>query len=197
MSDVLHLQQPPATASPLPQINRGERNMNPPGLGLLALLREDLTTHGSVWEQGFWAISVHRFGNWRMGLPKLIRPVFTILYNMAFKWVEISAGITLPYTVLLGRRVRIWHHGGMILHAYRIGDDVHIRQNTTFGVARRDELHALPTIESGVDLGCGVAVLGRVTIGQGSVVGANAVVLKDIPPRSVAAGVPAVVKRTL
>jgi serine O-acetyltransferase len=172
--------------------------MNPPGLGLLALLREDLRTHDrNLFEQGFWAVSVHRFGNWRMGLPKLLRMPATLLYRFAYKWVEWTCGITLPYTVGLGRRVRIWHHGGMILHADRIGDDVHIRQTTTFGVARRDALHALPVIEDRVDLGCGVVILGPVTVGHDSVVGANAVVVKDVPPFSVAVGVPAKVVKTL
>ena len=189
--------QPPPPAVPPQAINRGDRNMNPSGIGLFALLREDRRTHGSIWEQGFWAVAVHRFGNWRMGLPKAVRPPFTLLYRFLFKWVEWICGITLPYTVILGRRVRIWHHGGMILHAARIGDDVHIRQNTTFGIARKDQLHELPTIEDRADLGCGVAILGSVTIGHDSMIGANAVVLKDVPPRSVAVGVPAKVVKTL
>src|SRR5258708_32285683 len=90
--------------------HRGERNMNPPGIGLLSLLKEDLRTHdGNIFEQGFWAIGVHRFGNWRMGLPKLLRMPCTLLYPFLFKWVEWTCGITLPYTVTLRRRVRIWH----------------------------------------------------------------------------------------
>ena len=181
-----------AVVAPAAPINRGERNMNPPGVGLLALLREDLRTHdGKILEQGFWAVGVHRFGNWRMGLPKILRAPCTLLYRFLARWVEWTCGITLPYTVRLGRRVRIWHHGGMILHAASIGDDVHIRQNTTFGIARRDRLHELPTIEDRVDIGCGVAILGNVTVGRDSVIGANAVVLKDVPPNSLAVGVPA------
>lgn len=188
---------PSAASSPAP-VRLGARNMNPPGIGFLALLREDLRTHdGSVFEQGFWAVAVHRFGNWRMGLPKLFRAPCTLLYRFLFKFVEWTCGITLPYTVKLGRRVRIWHHGGMILHAHAIGDDVHIRQNTTFGVSSRHSLHQLPTIEDRVDLGCGVAVLGKVTIGHDSVISANAVVVKDIPPRSLAVGAPAKVIQTL
>ena len=111
----------------------------------------------------------------------------TLLYRFLFKWVEWTCGITLPYTVRLGRRVRIWHHGGMILHAAAIGDDVHVRQNTTFGVARRDALHQLPVIEDRCDLGCGVVILGPVRVGHDSMIGANAVVVKDVPPFSVAA----------
>jgi serine O-acetyltransferase len=128
---------------------------------------------------------------------KLLRAPLTLLYRLLFKVVEWTCGITLPYTVKLGRRVRIWHHGGMILHAARIGDDVHIRQNTTFGVARRDRLHELPTVEDRVDIGCGAVLLGNITVGHDSVIGANAVVLKDVPPFSVAAGVPARVVKTL
>ncbi len=184
--------------SPIAQtINRGERDMNPPGIGFFALVAEDRKTHGNIWEQGFWALAVHRFGNWRMGLPKPLRFPCTILYRWLYKWVEWTCGITLPYTVIVGRRVRIWHHGGMILHAARIGDDVHIRQNTTFGIARKDAPHQLPIIEDRVDIGCGVAILGNVTIGHDSMIGANAVVLKDVPPHSVAVGVPAKVVKTV
>jgi serine O-acetyltransferase len=178
---------------------RGETNGNPPGIGLLALLREDRLTHDGRWlEQGFWAVAVHRFGNWRMSVrPRVLRLPFSLMYKFLEKWVQWTCGITLPYTVKLGRRVRIWHHGGMVLHARSIGDDVHIRQNTTFGVARRDRLHELPTIEDRVDIGCGAVVLGSITVGHDSVIGANAVVLKEVPPHSVAAGVPANVVKTL
>lgn len=190
----------PAIAAPPAAVpeGHGTRNLNPPGIGLLALLQEDLRTHDGKWlEQGFWAIAVHRLGNWRMGLPKWLRIPFTLLYRFLFRWVEWTCGITLPYTVRLGRRVRIWHHGGMVLHAASIGDDVHIRQNTTFGIARKDRLFELPTIEDRVDIGCGAAILGNVTVGHDSVIGANAVVLKDVPPRSVAVGVPAKVIKTM
>ena len=91
----------------------------------------------------------------------------------------------------VGRRVRIWHHSGMVLHARSIGNDVHIRQNTTFGVAHRGQNEALPVIEDGADIGCNVCVLGNVRIGAGAVVGAGSVVLTDVPPGTVAVGVPA------
>jgi serine O-acetyltransferase len=176
-----------------PASMRGEVNQNPAGIGLLALLREDRLTHDGRWlEQGFWAVAVHRLGNWRMGFrPRVLRLPFSLLYKFLEKWVQWTCGVTLPYTVKLGRRVRLWHHGGMVLHARSIGDDVHIRQNTTFGIARRDRLHELPTIEDRVDVGCGAVVLGSITVGHDSVIGANAVVLKDVPPCTVVAGVPA------
>lgn len=171
----------------------GVTNRNPAGMSLLQLWHEDYVTHGrNLFDQGLWAVVVHRFGNWRMGFRmKLLRAPLTLLYRVAFKWVELAAGITLPYTCQLGRRVRIWHHSGIILSAYAIGDDVHIRQNTTMGVVRRDENDAIPTVEDRVDIGCNVCILGDVRIGHDSVVAAGAVVLKDVPPYSVVAGVPA------
>jgi serine O-acetyltransferase len=188
-----------AAPARVPEDRAGSRNLNPSGIRLFALVREDLRTHdGNPFEQGFWAVAVHRFGNWRMGVrPKVLRAPFSLLYRILFKWVQWTCGITLPYTVRLGRRVRLWHHGGMVLHAESIGDDVHVRQNTTFGVARRDRLHELPVIEDRCDIGCGAVVLGRVTVGHDSAIGANAVVVKDIPPYSVAVGVPAAVIKTI
>lgn len=187
------------TDAHLPELPRGDRDENPKGVGLWGLIREDLRTHeGNLFEQGFWAVATHRFGNWRMGFrSKLLRAPLTILYRILFKWVEWTCGITLPYTVKLGRRVRIWHHGGMILHARSIGDDVHIRQTTTFGVARRGENRAIPIIEDRVDIGCGVCILGSVRVGHDSVIGANSVVLKDVPPYSLVVGAPARVVRSL
>src|SRR5262249_8575813 len=141
----------------LPPLNPGTENRNPPGIGFLALLLEDLRTYDNdPFEPGFWAVAWHRFGNWRMGIrPKLARAPFSLTYRFFSRLAELLGGIHLPYTVRLGRRVRIWHHGGIVLHARSIGDDVQIRQNTTFGLANRTRVRAIPTIEDRVDIGCG------------------------------------------
>lgn len=175
----------------------GQTNCNPMGMSLWALWCEDLKTHDyMLLEQGFWALAVHRFGNWRMNIrPRFMRIPFSVLYNFLFRWVEWSCGISLPYTVPVGRRVRLWHHGGMILHAKSIGDDCHIRHCTTFGVSHTHANDSIPTIGNGVDIGAGACVLGDVVIGDGAIIGANAVVLIDVPPMGVAVGVPARVVR--
>ncbi len=183
----------------VPEWYQGRINNNPAGMSLLAILREDFRTHDrNLFEQGFWAVGVHRFGNWRMRVkPKVLRLPFSLLYKVLYKFVECTCGISLPYTVKLGRRVRIWHHSGIILSARSIGDDVQIRQNTTFGVLRTDHHFELPIIEDRVDIGCGAVILGGVRVGHDSVIGANAVVLQDIPARSVAVGIPARIVKTL
>lgn len=191
-----HLAADPASApaAAADDAELGVRDRNPPGMSLIQLWREDLRTHeGDLFAQGFWAIALHRFGNWRMGVrPRVLRLPLSLAYRALYKVVEWTCGISLAYTVRLGRRVRIWHHGGMILGARSIGDDVHIRQNTTFGVARRGDHRSLkPVIEDRVDIGCGAAILGAITVGHDSRVGANSVVLKDVPAHSLVVGVPA------
>jgi serine O-acetyltransferase len=181
----------------IPPLPRGESNENPSGLSLLELLAEDFQTYDrSLMEPGFWAVAVHRFGNWRMGLKKPLRAPCTVMYRTMQTAVHWGWGIKLDYTVKLGRRVRIWHHGGMVLGARSIGDDVHIRQNTTFGVAHRSEPNAKPEIGDRVDVGCGAVILGQIRVEHDSVVGANAVVTHDVPAFSLVAGVPARVVKT-
>jgi serine O-acetyltransferase len=181
---------PPSHDSPLP---RGDHNENPRGVGLWALLAEDYRTHDRrLLEPGFWAVAIHRFGNARMGIrPKLLRAPFSLLYGLLFTVVNWMWGIDLPYTTRLGRRVRIWHHGGIVLGARAIGDDVHIRHNTTLGILSRSEPAAKPIVGDRVDIGVGACILGAVTVGNDSVIGANSVVIRDLPPRSVVMGVPA------
>lgn len=177
-------------APPLPD---GARNENPPGISFWALVREDFEVHGREFlNQGFWALFWHRFGNWRMSVrPRLLRAPLTAIYLVMFKAAEIFGGIKLSYNVRVGRRLKIEHFGGMILGARSIGDDVIVRQNTTFGIASLDDLNAKPMIGNGVNVGTGAVILGHVVIGDGAVIGANAVVLRDVPPRALAVGVPA------
>lgn len=171
----------------------GSRNMNPEGIGFRALVAEDFRTHGrDLFSQGFWVLFWHRFGNWRMSVrPRLLRAPLTVIYRIMVKLGEWGSGIFLPYTVIVGRRVTLEHFGGMILVADRIGDDVTIRQNTTFGIARKHETQSRPTIGDGVDIGAGAVIVGDITVGAKAIVGANAVVTRDVPPGAVVGGVPA------
>jgi serine O-acetyltransferase len=161
-------------------------------MSLVELWREDLRTYNNnPFEQGFWAVALHRFANWRMDQNKVVRAPCTALYLTGFKLVEVFGGITLSYTTKLGRRVRIWHHGSMVLGARYIGNDVHIRQNVTLGVAQTHNIEDLPIIEDGVHIGCGAAVLGRALVGKNARIGANSVVLHDLPDDASVMGVPA------
>jgi serine O-acetyltransferase len=180
----------PSHDDPLPA---GDTDQNPRDIGLLPLLLEDLRTYdGNPLEPGFLAVALHRLGNARMAIrSRMLRAPLSLAYRAAFMGVDLLYGIDLPYNVKLGRRVRIWHHGGIVLSARAIGDDVHIRQQTTFGVVRRGENTKKPIIGSRVDIGVGACVLGPVTVGDDCVIGANAVVVRDVPAGCTAVGVPA------
>jgi len=168
---------------------------SPEQMRLLEVLREDLKTHdGLLMEPGFWAVAAHRCGK-RIGelrSPSL-RTASEVAYKTASTAIDWVWGIRLPRQVKLGRRVRIWHYGCIVLEARSIGNDVHIRQCTTFGPLRGTDTseRALPIIEDGTDFGSGACVMGPVTVGRGSVVGANTLVVKDVPPGTSVLGVPA------
>lgn len=164
--------------------------------GLFADIRADLRAHGGRWgAQGFWALAVYRFGRWRYGLrPALLRRLMSAVYKVMFKLVQIATGIELPCEAIIGRNFVIDHQGGIIVSGYaRIGDDCRIRDGVCIGLARADEPCA-PVIGNRVDIGSGAKLLGRITIGDDVLIGANAVVIKDVPASSTAVGVPAVVR---
>jgi serine O-acetyltransferase len=166
---------------------------------LFAQIAEDWRAHGRDWTRpGFRAVATHRFGVWRMGVrPKLLRAPFSILYRMLFRHCRNIYGIELPWSVTLGRHVVFEHQGGIVIHgACVIGDHCIIRQGCTLGLRRIGEADCAPILEDGVELGAGAVLLGRVRIGKGAQIGANAVVTRDVPPHALAIGVPAhIVKR--
>ncbi|XSC45482.1 serine acetyltransferase [Bradyrhizobium sp. RDT10] len=105
-----------------------------------------------------------------------------------------STGIELPCEAIVGRNFVIDHFGGIIVSGYaRFGDNCRIRNGVVVGLRRVDEPVA-PVIGNNVDIGSGAKLLGPITIGDNSLIGANAVVIEDVPENSIAIGVPAVVK---
>lgn len=158
-------------------------------------LREDWRTYErDIWRQGLWVMVAYRFGRWRYGVPRLLRPPFSFLYKLMKIASQILTGIDLPCEVTLGRRVRIEHFGGIVISGDTvIGDDVVLRNGVTIGL-RHTGTRGAPRIGNRVDIGTGAKILGAITVGDDSAIGANAVVLKDVPPNSIAVGVPATIK---
>ena len=167
--------------------------MNPKSVPFWQLVAEDFHTHRrDLLSQGFWCLFWHRFGNWRMSVRfKPARMVLTALYRVMFRVGQWLGGMELPYTVQVGRRVRLEHFGGMVLVARAIGNDVVLRQNTTIGIPNDNDTAARPVLEDHVNVGAGAVLLGNIVIGRGALIGANAVVTKDVPPMAVMVGVPA------
>lgn len=160
-------------------------------------IRADLRAHGGDWAaQGFWALLVYRFGRWRYEVrPALLRKVFSFVYKVLFKLVQIITGIELPCEVVIGRNFVIDHFGGIVISGYaRFGDDCRIRNGVVVGLKNVNDPTA-PVFGNNVDIGAGAKVLGNIRIGNNVIIGSNAVVLTDVPDNSLAVGVPATIKK--
>jgi serine O-acetyltransferase len=160
---------------------------------MLASLREDwLLYERDPFRQGLWVMIVYRFGRWRYGLRSpLARVPMSFLYKLARMAMHILTGIDLPCEAQVGRRLRIDHFGGIIVSGDAvIGDDVILRNGVTIGLKRTNERGA-PVIGNRVDIGAGAKILGAIRIGDDAVIGANAVVVHDVPAGATAVGIPA------
>lgn len=101
----------------------------------------------------------------------------------------------IPHSAVLGKNLILGYGAlGIVIHdEAQIGDNVHIDQGVTIG-GNATQFGA-PQIGNHVYIGAGAKILGPISIGEGSVIGANAVVVRNVPPRSLVAGVPGRVLR--
>ena len=134
----------------------------------------------------------YRFGRWRYTIRwRWLRLPFSFSYKLLKPFCEIVTGIELPCEVRLGKRFRIDHFGGIIISGDAVfGDDCVVRNGVTVGL-RHTGLRGSPTLGDRVDIGAGAKLLGPIQIGDDVLIGANAVVITDVPTNSIAVGVPA------
>ncbi|KAA6457270.1 serine O-acetyltransferase [Acidobacteria bacterium AB60] len=167
-------------------------------MGLVGRIREDIS---SVLERdpaarsslevltcypGLWAVWMHRIAHalWKAKLRLLARMLSQVA--RFFTGVDIHPG------ALLGRRLFIDHATGVVIGETAIvGSDVTIYQGVTLGGTGKGHGKRHPTICDGVFIGNNANVLGNITVGENSRVGAGSVVLNDVPPNSTVVGVPA------
>ena len=92
----------------------------------------------------------------------------------------------------IGRRVFIDHATGVVIgETAEVGNDVMIYQGVTLGGTSLNKVKRHPTIEDGVVIGAGAKILGNIRVGANAKIGANSVVIKDVPPECTAVGIPA------
>ena len=139
---------------------------------------------------GVKAVRSHRRANW------------CYRHNLKFlaRWISQASrrrtGIEIHPGATIGRRLVIDHGMGIVIgETAEIGDDCLIYHGVTLVGTGKDTGKRHPTIGNKVLIGTGAKVLGPITIGDGSRVAANAVVLRDIPENSTAVGSPAKVVR--
>ena len=167
-------------------------------IGALARIREDLAAAKlrdpaargaleiALLYPGVHAIWAHRL--WHALWVRRVRFIARAGSQIT-RWltgIEIHPGAT------IGRRFFIDHGMGVVVgETAEVGDDVMLYHGVTLGGRQREGGKRHPTLEDGVAVGAGAKILGPITIGAHSVVGANAVVTRDAPPDSVLVGVPA------
>lgn len=170
---------------------------------MLQALKRDAARYAELggWSRhsGFWIGATFRFGTWAHALPWLLRVPALLLYRLAkLPWVVvfnvfIPAG---PGGVQIGPGLCLIHPRNILIgHGTVIGEDCLIFHEVTCG---HGYVPGRPRIGNGVDLYVGARVLGGVRIGDGTMVGANCVVTRNVPPRSVVLASPArVLSRSL
>lgn len=91
----------------------------------------------------------------------------------------------IPYTCEIGRGTEFGYKGiGLVIHSYaKIGEDCLISTGVTIG--GRSGYQKVPVIGNRVEICTGAKILGPVTIGDDSIIGANAVVIQDVPPKTI------------
>ena len=132
---------------------------------------------------GVWSIVFYRIAN------KLYKKNFKILARII---MGIFSNVDIHPACKIGRRVFIDHAKGIVIgQTAIIGNDIIIYQGVTLGGVHLKPIKRHPTIEDGVVVGAGAKILGDITIGKNSKIGANSVVVHSVPPYSTAVGIPA------
>ena len=123
-------------------------------------------------------MTAYRFGQWANDeAPRPLRSLAKAAYLVTFKIVESTTGVSLPAHARIGGGFYIGHFGNIIIHPDTVmGARCSISHGVTIGVLGGDRL-GVPRLGNDVYVGCGAKILGPVTIGDGAVIGANAVVL--------------------
>ena len=139
---------------------------------------------------GIRAMRSHRRAHW----------CYTHGHKLLARWISQASrrrtGIEIHPGATIGKRLVIDHGMGLVIgETAEIGDDCLIYHGVTLGGTGKETGKRHPTIGNNVLIGTGAKVLGPITIGSGSRVAANSVVLKDIPENSTAVGIPARVVR--
>ena len=170
-------------------------------MGVVASVREDLAAAHRrdpaatddlailLTSPGLHAIWTHRVAHrlWARGakLPALV----LAQGSRSVTGIEIHPGAT------IGRRFFIDHGMGVVIgETAEVGDDVMLYHGVTLGGRSMERVKRHPTVGDGVVIGAGARVLGPITLGEGAQVGANAVVVKDVPARATAVGIPATIR---
>jgi serine O-acetyltransferase len=158
-----------------------------PGLPLWRILRAFLG------RPGMWVMLQYRVSRWvhfHLHIP-VLRSLLKLVCAIWQKLVEMITSVELPNRAEIGGGVFMPHANGIVIHIdAKIGCNCNISQQVTIGVGGTDP-SGTPTIGDRVFLGPGAKLFGPIAVGDDVAIGANAVLMKDLPDHVVAVGIPA------
>jgi len=134
---------------------------------------------------GLHALIIHRITH-QLYLWKIpFFPRFLSQLGRSLTGIEIHPGAT------IGKRCFIDHGMGVVIgETTEMGDEVTLFQGVTLGGTGKERGKRHPTLKNNVVVGAGAKILGNITIGEHTQVGANAVVIRDVPSHSTVVGIP-------
>ncbi|HEX5177260.1 MAG TPA: DapH/DapD/GlmU-related protein [Chthoniobacteraceae bacterium] len=141
--------------------------------------------------KGQIVLVLFRSAHWVRSLPSpwwLLGAPYLAFYRLMVEWF---LGIELRFKTAVGPGLRLYHGQGLVVHERTIiGANCTLRHGTTIGNKSAAD-SACPVLGNDVDVGAQAIILGAVRIGDGAVIGAGAVVVKDVPPGVTVVGNPA------
>ncbi|MBV8600896.1 MAG: serine O-acetyltransferase [Candidatus Eremiobacteraeota bacterium] len=135
---------------------------------------------------GFHAVAAHRL---------VVRPLYhakiPILPRFLSHVVRFLTGVEIHPGARLGRALFIDHGMGVVIgETAELGENVTLNQGVTLGGTSLERTKRHPTLGDNVVVGADALVLGAITVGSGSRIGAGSVVVRDVPPNSTVVGIP-------
>lgn len=141
-------------------------------------------------------VLTYRFGNFIHKSPLILKVILFPLYRLLNFVFSSKKGVEIPYACKIGEGFRLVHPFDIVITPQAvIGRNVVVFNNVTIGVNHFDR-SGYPVVGDNVIIYTGAKIIGNVKIGHDCIIGANAVVVQDIPDHSVAGGIPARVIKT-
>jgi serine O-acetyltransferase len=147
--------------------------------------------------QGLQAIALYRFARLlrqarsRAAPVRLMVLLGRLLYPLLSRVNDVANGIWISPDAEIGPGLFIAHYGGVVIGPATIGASCNIGNSVTIGQGGRGERAGRPVIRDRVVIAVGARVLGRITVAEDAMIGANSVVTRDVEARAVMSGVPA------
>jgi serine O-acetyltransferase len=132
-------------------------------------------------QYGFLAVCVFRYGRWTRTIrPRVLSYPFKLIYKILQFFIDVLFGINVSANCEIGPGFYIGHFGGIIVHG-NMGRNCSIGQGVTIGTKGAGRSDGSPQLGDNVYVGAGAKIIGRIRVGSDVVIGANTVVVKDVP----------------